>query len=333
MSDGVGWRAEARYAWVDGWNAFCVALVEATSPEGVLEKMVGGCGTGIVSVAKARKWASEETVPDHRSVIAAGILGGWVVTVEANGYQATLREVVRRMSEGSRAIVLFRNVHGHMRFLYAVDGVVVRSFDPLLYDDSTPWDGRPLPEESGLDFRSHPMAAALVCAERLTGLRLTPNLLDDDGDWVAVGHHPFHSLVGPGFWPMDEANAERLVCADDPRRRSIPNRLVSLPWSGDDDADDAVDLLLPGWIGWIQLLVFCIGLAGLSIQLIVAFEYVGDELYFPDDIRVRIAPFVLLWMLIPTIGRMLERVATSRDRTRKRHSSGRAKMQSSHGPS
>lgn len=249
MLDGAGWRDQAQCAWVERWNSFCVAFVEGAAPEAVLQKMVGDSATGIVSVAEAREWASEQTVPNDRSVIEAGVGGGCVVTVEANGYHATLPEVVARISKGSRAIVAFRNVHGHTSFLYAVDGAVVRSFDPLVYDDPPPWDGPPLPEEAGLDFGSgHPMASVFVCAECLTRFRLTPEMLDDHGDSVVIGHHPLHSLAGAASWRADMVNAEGELC-EDARRQSIPNRLLSLLAGDDLDADD---LFVPGWIGWIQ---------------------------------------------------------------------------------
>ena len=143
MADGARWPTEADYAWAEGRDAFCVSLVEATSSEAVLRKMmVDGSATGFVSVANARAWASRQIGQDDGSVIEAGIVGRWVVTVEANGYQATLPAAVHRISVGSRAVVVFRNVHGHTRFLYAVDGVMVRSFDPLLYDDRLPGTAR-----------------------------------------------------------------------------------------------------------------------------------------------------------------------------------------------
>jgi hypothetical protein len=185
MSDGNGWPTEAEYSWAEA-DAFCITFVEAAATVAVLERMVGGCSTGIVSIAEARKWAWAQAAPDYGSVIQGGSVGGWAVTVEGNGYTATLPEVVRRISKGSRAIVVFRNIHGHAAFLYAVDGVVTRSFDPLFYDDPTPWDGPPLREESGLDFGNHPMASAFACAERLTGFRFTADLLDDHGDWVRL---------------------------------------------------------------------------------------------------------------------------------------------------
>lgn len=323
MADGAQWSTAADYAWAEGRDAFCVSLVEATSPKAVLRKMmVAGSATGLVSVAKARAWASSQIGPDDGSVIEAGIVGGWVVTVEANGYQATLPAAVHRISVGSRAVVVFRSVHGHTRFLYAVDGVVIRSFDPLLYDDPTPWDGPPLPEESGLDFGSgHPMASAFACAERLTGIRLTPELLDDHDDWLAIGHHPLDSLRDAGSWSeVDKANAERQACEEDPRRRSIPNRLV---WGK--KVYEATDLLAPGWIGWVQLLLLSIP----AVAMAAAKEGAGaeylDDLSAKEGLLVALSLVVYLW-LVEMIGHAQERVASTVDRVRKKRSAGRAVM-------
>ncbi|MCA1683499.1 MAG: DUF6461 domain-containing protein, partial [Actinobacteria bacterium] len=209
-------RPDADYAWVEDWEAYCVAFVEAAAPEMVLHRMVREDGTLVVSVPEAREWASAQMVPGGRSAIQARRVGGWVVTVEFNGSQATLPEVVRRISEGSRAIIVFRDIHAHTSFQYAIDGEVIRSFDPLVYDDPTPWDGPPLAEESGLDFGSgHPMAAAFALTERLTGLRLTPGLLEDTGGWVARGHYPFRSR--PDSWDVEAANAHRQALRENPR--------------------------------------------------------------------------------------------------------------------
>jgi hypothetical protein len=297
-----------------GEYGFCVSFVEATEPEAVLDKMVGGCGTGIVSVAEAREWATKQKGPDYGSVIEAGIANGWVVTVEENGYTATLPDVVGRISKGTRAIVVFRNIHDHASFLYAVDGIVVRSFDPVLYDDPTPWDGPPLPEESGLDVGSHPMASAFACAERLTRIRLTPALLDDHGDWIAIGHHPSHSLLGAGSWLGEGVNVERPVCEDDARRQFVPNRLL-----GGDDVVDASELFLCGWIGWVQFLLGVIAAAPLFvIRTGLADEYL-NRLPPSESSLIVLACFALFLVvggLTPMIGRMLERVAGVIERAR-----------------
>jgi hypothetical protein len=295
MADAAGWGTEADYAWAEGRDACCVSFVEAERPEAVLRNMIlDGSTTGFVSVAQARRWASRQKGPNDGSVIQAGIVGGWVVTVEAKGYQATLPEVVHRISEGSRAIVVFRSVHGHTSFLYAVDGGVVRSFDPLLYDDPMPWDGPPLPEESGLDFGSgHPMASAFACAERLTGVRLTPELLDDHGDWLAIGHQPAQSLLDAGSWAaVDKANTERQACEEDPRRRSVPNRMAF-----GDDVYEATGLFMSGWIGWVQLLVCGVAIAPLFVIRIGVGDEHLEKLSDRESLLVILALFGLCFVL------------------------------------
>ncbi len=321
MSGGTGCPTEGEYSWAEA-GAFCMTFVEAAAPVAVLERMVSGCSTGIVSIAEARKWAREQAAPDYGSVIQAGSVGEWAVTVERSGYTATLPEVVRRISKGSRAIVVFRNIDGHTAFLYAVDGVVIRSFDPLLYDDPTPWDGAHLPEESGLDFGNHPMASAFACAERLTGFRVTAALLDDHGDWVAVGHHPLHALSAEPFGPPDKANTERQVCSDDRRAQTTLNRLFF-----GEEVLDARQIFLPGWIGWVQFLVCAIAAApvlALRIAAEVRFDVVGehlDDLSAWQGLLVFFLPFIALVLvpqgLAPIIGYVLDRATTLIGRARK----------------
>lgn len=261
MSDGTGRPTEAECPWAQG-EGFCMTFVEAAAPEAVLERMVDGCGSGVVSIDEARTWASEQAVPEYCSVIEAGSVGGWAVTLEANGYTATLPDVVRRVSEGSRAIVVFRDIYAHADFLYAVDGVVVRSFDPLLYGASTPWDGPPLPEESGLDFGNHPMASAFACADRLTGFRITTDVLHDMVDPVAVGHQPLHSLPAEGSGPSDAADTECQVCSEG-QRVCWDHHPPQDPLSWVEEFRDFRSNFQPGWIGWIQFLLCGIAAAAL----------------------------------------------------------------------
>ena len=265
MPDGAGWPVEADYAWVEGWRAFCVSFVEGTKPQAVLDRMVDDPAAAIMSVAEAREWASEQTEPGCGSVIEARMVGGWAVTVETTSCQATLPEVVRRMSKGSRAVVVFRDMHAYTSFVYAVDGVVIRSFDPFLYGNPTPWDGPPLPEESGLDFGgAHPMSAAFACAERITGTRLTRDLRFNNSGWVAITHHPTHSLSCSGSWPQGRPDAKRYTCEEDPELQIIPSRLLSR-----EDLDDGSGLLpLDRWSPWVSsLVVIVVAAAGVAMNV------------------------------------------------------------------
>jgi hypothetical protein len=86
--------------------------------------------------------------------------------------------------------VLFSNVNAVMSFQWAVNGAVVRWFDPLLYENAA-LAGELPPEEQGLPFGTdHAFSSAFACAERLTGVRLTQAFLEDRTDWLAIGHHP-----------------------------------------------------------------------------------------------------------------------------------------------
>ena len=188
-----GRATAAGYAWVEEWEGegFCLALVEAASARDVLAAMVPDPAVPIGPARDVRAWAREQQLPRYATAVEATELGPWVVSVEGNGFLATLDAVLRRLSEKRRAIVLFRNVNAVMRFVNASDGSVIRAFDPLLYDNRSSWIGAPLAQEKGLAFGlGAPMACAFACAERISGVSLTREFLDSRDAWLAVGHHP-----------------------------------------------------------------------------------------------------------------------------------------------
>jgi hypothetical protein len=79
-----------------------------------------------------------------------------------------------------------------MSFAWAIDGQMVRRFDPYLYDDTFQWIGPKLPEEDGLPFGDYESTkpAMMALVERLTGYRLTETVLADTASRMAVGLHP-----------------------------------------------------------------------------------------------------------------------------------------------
>ena len=106
-------------------------------------------------------------------VVQVGDVDGWTVLVEPNGYAAGTPDTVVRLSRGGIAVSLFWTVNAAMGFVLASDGVLVRRFDPLGYEVDS--QGEQLPEEPGLPFGEpgeHLPRAALMLAERLTGIRL-----------------------------------------------------------------------------------------------------------------------------------------------------------------
>ena len=191
MSDALT-PEEAAYSWIEDWEGIgcCVALVRDVAAEEALVRLVTKPKTTVGRVEQIRTWAEGHQYPAYGNSVEATTVGDWTVIVEINGYQATLDEPLARLSRGTKAAVVYWNVNALMGFYWSVDGTQVRYFDPLLYDNPG-WLGNPLPQEEGLTFGlGHPRAAAMACAERLTGVRLTRAFLDDRADWIAVGHNP-----------------------------------------------------------------------------------------------------------------------------------------------
>jgi uncharacterized protein DUF6461 len=101
-------------------------------------------------------------------------IDGWAALIEPNGWAASMPETVTRLAARGEAVNVFWNVNAVMSFALARSGVLVRTFDPLLYDDT---DG-PLSDEAGLPWGvGGPRASALALMERLTHVRI-------DHDWL-----------------------------------------------------------------------------------------------------------------------------------------------------
>jgi hypothetical protein len=122
--------------------------------------------------------------------VQAEQVDAWLVLIEPNGYLSSLPESLSALSDADVAISVYWNVNAQMRFGMFADGVLVRSFDPLLPDLGP--SGRPLDEETGLTFGvdgERPNVAALILAQRLTGVTIEREWLLDQlrETWTATG--------------------------------------------------------------------------------------------------------------------------------------------------
>jgi Family of unknown function (DUF6461) len=115
--------------------------------------------------------------------------GSWLVLIEPNGYLASMPEALEALSGTDVALSVYWNVNAQMRFAMYADGILVRSFDPLLRDLGP--EGQPLVEEDGLAFgaESEPRASAMTLAERLTGVSVARGRMLDAvrRTWTATG--------------------------------------------------------------------------------------------------------------------------------------------------
>jgi hypothetical protein len=108
-------------------------------------------------------------------------LEGRTLIIEPIGWLMSDDDRAGRLSVGGSLVSVYWN--SLMRVVVAVDGEVIRSFDPGLFDQ--PGIGEPLLEEGDLPFGEPGAcrAAAVTLQERLSGLRLT-------ADWLLEQPHP-----------------------------------------------------------------------------------------------------------------------------------------------
>lgn len=139
---------------------------------------------------------------------ATAVQGDWVLGLEVNGYLGTLPELVEPLSRGTRLVSHFCNVNAVDRFLWYEDGTLRTDFEPLFPAHrlgSTPDElvdlmvdvGFDLEEDEDDAFTDTPTTeAAFALAARLTGVHLTPRLLDEAT--FTIGLTPRSAMSNPG---------------------------------------------------------------------------------------------------------------------------------------
>jgi Family of unknown function (DUF6461) len=162
------------FEWADGVPAVCLTFVEGLSPEQVERRL--GADPGSRRSTTFEQAVEDQDFVGERFAIQVGVIDGWTVLVEPNGYVCSQDAVLADLSTEGRAVMVFWNVNLDSRFGYAREGVLVRVFDPVLRTSEV---GDPLPEEAGT-ADGQPIHAALALAEALTGVRVTGAWLLDE---------------------------------------------------------------------------------------------------------------------------------------------------------
>jgi len=186
------------YAWTEDEygplaGGAAVALVRGKSPLEALEILGADKEVGPAPADEVREWAAAQDYREYGTALEAELLGDWTLVVELNGFRATDIALLRRLSKGGEALVVYNNVNALMLFRYARDGRILRDFDPLL-DPSDEATDRLL-EEQGITFPGdndelHPLPGVYLLAERLTGIPLRAANLTDASGRIAVGIRP-----------------------------------------------------------------------------------------------------------------------------------------------
>lgn len=176
--------------WGDEVMAVTLALVEGNRLSFVLETLGAAAETKRTATFDE---AEVQQLWDGSAVFQVELLDRWTLIVEPNGFLAWQPDNVLALSLGGRVVSVYWNVNGHHRFQYAVDGCMVRDFDPCL-PDVCPM-GAPLLEETGLMFGLGgilpPADAAVALAQRLTGAQIDLAMVKSRGLSTWTVHSPW----------------------------------------------------------------------------------------------------------------------------------------------
>ncbi|WP_034518051.1 DUF6461 domain-containing protein [Actinomadura rifamycini] len=176
-------------------EGYCATLVRGMTPQDFLRAMRAEADGDLRGYAELsnRTWACWDEFEDDRLLIGATVVpgdgGDWVLGLEINGYLGIQRRLVEPVSRGTRLISHFRNVNAVGDFNRWEDGELRTEFEPLFPTQrggAAPDELVPLMAEVGFDLDEHreqvdfdPTACAFALAERLTGVRLTADVLSD----------------------------------------------------------------------------------------------------------------------------------------------------------
>ncbi|MGI5165694.1 DUF6461 domain-containing protein [Spirillospora sp. CA-253888] len=183
------------YTWFDELfsgdlaEAYCLTVALRLSPEEYLRRL---------DAEVTGRWEGVAGMADHaleiegRSFVAVTLcesaLGPAVLAVEPNGYLGVTEDVMATVSAGTTAVSHFRNINWLDGFLWTEDGRIRLRFEPYLSSEcvgSVPDELVAQMRESGFDLRpglsdeelGPYSAAAFALAERIGGVRVTPDLL------------------------------------------------------------------------------------------------------------------------------------------------------------
>ncbi len=144
--------------------------------------------TGVAELAEPSYDAWDE-YEDEKLLVGVAAVGDWTLMVEYNGYVGNRSELMDPVCRGRTVVSHFRNVNAVDGFSWSQDGVIRLGFEPLFPAQRHGSDpdacltemreaGFNLRSDEERDFAGH-TEAAFALAERITGVRLTPELFEE----------------------------------------------------------------------------------------------------------------------------------------------------------
>ncbi|MGW0810449.1 DUF6461 domain-containing protein [Nonomuraea sp. NPDC002799] len=178
--DDFSWFSVERFP--DLADAYCLTYVQGLTPAELVARL-GAQAEDFTLLSLGELIDAAYAGPDRDGMfLGATAVGDWVFMVEPNGLLGISDEIILPLSAGTRLVSHFLNIKGNEYFYWVEDGTVRFSF---LADEGY---AEEVPEElletverisshyGGAEPHDGP---AFLLAERLTGITLTPQLLEE----------------------------------------------------------------------------------------------------------------------------------------------------------
>jgi hypothetical protein len=207
--DAVMAATAADYAWVAEdpiFEAYCLTLARGLTPAEFLARLGArpeAPRTGISALYEPSYdvWADNEQAGQYLFIGATPVSGNdsdWVLGVEINGHLGVTPKAIVPLSAGTRVVSHSRNVNAVHRFYWIEDGDIRLHFEPLFpayREGSTPDALVDVMREAGFDLLQdaqldNPGEAAFALAERLTGVGVTTDLLEESSYECGIARVP-----------------------------------------------------------------------------------------------------------------------------------------------
>lgn len=203
---------------------YCLTFVKGMSEAEVLSRMgaVEGTEPRTPDDAFAERESFDAGYPEIVRVLS---VGEWSVVHEPFGFTGADTYLLAALSEGTEAVSLLRHEYASHCFSYAVDGVVLCSFDPLFAYYR--WGADPdvlvermravglYPDRDELDLSDWDFASALALVETITGSMPTMAALQEALPSAEVEPW-FSAATGGATRPLDRQDTEHAVQAATP---------------------------------------------------------------------------------------------------------------------
>ncbi|WP_328303261.1 DUF6461 domain-containing protein [Streptomyces sp. NBC_00435] len=184
------------YAWFENdfpdiAEAYCFTLVRGLSPAELVSRLQGRPEAPLQGMAEVvdAAFAKYDLEDGDRQLVAMTTPGAWTLLIEPNGYLGVTEERALPASAGTSWISHFVNVNAVGTFLWAEDQALRLCFDPMFPEDrwgTTPDELLDVITRIGFHVDDAPETeidlsspAAFALAEHLTGVAITPELLQD----------------------------------------------------------------------------------------------------------------------------------------------------------